>query len=101
MDRISPEAVRATFRRLWGWWEWYVFLVGLLFFIAFAVHGSAKDAMTKMLASELSVIKTQNETSIRDREFLHGELKNTREELSSTKSALKRLERTVKTGEYP
>jgi len=99
MESINPEAMRATLRNMWRWWETYIFFGGLLFFIAFAVHGSVKDAATKMLRQELAVIKqqykedletvkVQNERSIEDRAFLHMELKNTRD-------SLKRLEKKV------
>lgn len=74
------------------WWETYIVLFLFFIIVSAIVSGSVKDTMVKSLEGQINVIKDQNQRSIEDRSYLHEELKNTR-------SALKRLENKVKSGE--
>jgi hypothetical protein len=73
--------VRFAFRQIWTWWETYLIIILFLVVMAAIVGGSAKQAIIDQLHNQIEVIKIQNENSIKDRTYLHEELKNTRDAL--------------------
>jgi hypothetical protein len=85
---------RAVFRSMWRWPELYVAIVVFSLLMRIIFNAAFQEKIAEHLRGQIEVIKEQNERSIADRTYLH-------EELGSAKAALKRLERTVKTGEYP
>jgi 5-bromo-4-chloroindolyl phosphate hydrolysis protein len=79
---------RYLFRKMWTWYETYIVIVLFLIVFSAIVGGSAKQEIIRGLERQVEqmksrdeVVKTQNENSIKDRQYLHDELKNTRESL--------------------
>lgn len=91
MESVGDQ-YRFLVRNCWRWWESYILVGGIAAFTMLGVHYSVKDAMIRQVKGELGLIKSQNQTSIDDRAYLHDELRNTR-------AALRRLEAKVQSGE--
>lgn len=81
--------VRFVFRRMWTWWETYLIMFCFLVLFSVVVGGSAKQEIIKGLENQIEVIKIQNDNSIKDRNYLHEELKNTRESLHRLESKVR------------
>ena len=58
------------------------------------IKGMIRDQFAEHAKMQIETIQSQNQRSLDDRQYLHDELRE-------TKASLKRLERAVKTGEYP
>ena len=85
---------RAVFRGMWRWPETWAAVCIALLLGRLVVNAGVQEKLAEHNKAQIEVIKEQNDHSIQDRTFLHAELAN-------TKAALRRLEKTVKTGEYP
>jgi hypothetical protein len=79
---------RYLFRKMWTWYETYVVIFCFLIVFAAIVGGSAKQEIIRGLERQVEqmksrddVVRVQNENSIKDRQYLHDELKNTLESL--------------------
>jgi hypothetical protein len=84
--------VRFVLRQMWTWWETYIIMFCFLVLFSGIVGWTAKQEIINQLENQIEVIKIQNDNSIKDRNYLHEELKNTRE-------SLHRLESKVRTGD--
>lgn len=94
---VMTEAIahaRTVFRAMWRWPETWVAIVVFFLLMRIIFNAGFQEKLVEQTKATIEHIKEQNERSISDRNYLH-------EELTNTKASLKRLERTVKTGEYP
>ena len=94
LKEATVSHARLILRQCWKWPEVWAAVVIFSLLMRIIFNASFQEKMTEQTKATIEQIKEQNAQSISDRIYL-------REELSNTKSALKRLERTVKTGEYP
>ena len=85
---------RAVFRGMWKWPELWAMIIAGTILVRLIVNAGVQEKLAEYNHGQIETIKMQNEQSVQDRQYLH-------EELRASKDALKRLERAVKTGEYP
>ena len=79
---------------MWRWPELYVAIIAATILVRVVFDAAFKDKVATYYQGQIESMKAQDQRSIDDRAWLH-------EELTNTKAALRRLEKTVKTGEYP
>lgn len=95
------QHARDVFRGMWKWPElWGALLVGGIL-VRLIVNAGTAEQLAVYNRNQIEAMKSdaaqrfeENKQSMADRHWIH-------EELGSAKAALKRLERAVKTGEYP
>lgn len=85
---------REVFRGMWRWPELWAAILVAAVFARMIVNAGVQEKLSDYNRSQIDAIREQNQRSIDDRAFLH-------EELTNAKAALRRLEKTIKTGEYP
>ena len=99
MEKLNDA--RAVFRGMWKWPELWAMIIAGSVLARLIVNAGVQEKLADYNKTQIEGMKAdaqarleENVQSKADRHWLH-------EELTNAKAALRRLERTVKTGEYP